>query len=176
MPKWLLWPLIAVAAVLALFAVAAIWGTFLPATHRATRSAFYARPAAEVWAAIADLPGQPAWRPDVKAVERLADRDGHQVWKELDSRGGGLAYETLESTPPSRLVRRIVDEGLPFGGTWTEVLAPEGTGTRLAITEEGVVRNVWFRFVARVVLGYTRTMDAYLIQLGKKFGEEVAPR
>lgn len=176
MPRWLLWPLAVLAGLALLVVVAAVWGAFLPATHRAARSARYVRPPAEVWAAIADYPGQPSWRPDVAAVERLPDRHGHEVWREQDAHGGGIPYETLESAPPARLVRRIVDAGMAFGGTWTMVLTPDGAGTRLAVTEDGVVRNVVFRFLVHVVFGTTRTMDTYLVNLGKKFGEEVAPQ
>ena len=175
MSKWLLWPLVALTVVVVLALLATAWGAILPANHRATRTATYAQPPAAVWAVIADLPGQSRWRPDVPKIERLADRNGHEVWWEGVGKSG-VPFETLESQPPTRLVRRIVDDGLPFGGTWTMVLTPEGAGTRLAITEDGVVRNPFFRFVSHVVLGTTRTMDIYLRNLGKHFGEEVTPR
>ena len=68
---------------------------------------------------------------------------------------------------------RIADDTLPFGGTWTYELAPEGAGTRLTITEDGVVRNVVFRFLSRWVFSHTATLEKYLRALGRKFGEEV---
>jgi len=176
MLKWLRWPLVALGIVLGLFLLATVIGYSMPASHRATRSARFSRAPEEVWVAIADIRGQPSWRREITRAERLPDRNGHEVWRESDASGSGVAFETLESVPPVRLVRRIVDDSLPFGGTWTMVLTPEGDGTRLAVTEEGVVRNAFFRFLVRVVIGYGATADAYLRALGTKFGEEVTPR
>ncbi len=175
MSKWLLWPLVVLTVLVLLALIVTGWGAALPKAHRATRSVLLAQPQASVWAVITDIPGQSLWRPDVPKIERRADRDGHEVWWE-GAGSSGVPFETLESVPPTRLVRRIVDDGLPFGGTWTMILTPEGAGTRLAITEEGEVRNPFFRFVSHVVLGETRSMDTYLRNLGKKFGEEVTPR
>jgi hypothetical protein len=45
----------------------------------------------------------------------------------------------------------------------------------LRITEDGEIRNPIFRFVARFFLGYTATMEAYLRDLGRRFGETVQP-
>ena len=47
-------------------------------------------------------------------------------------------------------------------------LASLPPGTRIAVG--------FFRFLVHVVFGDTRTMDTYLIHLGNRFGEEVAPR
>ena len=65
---------------------------------------------------------------------------------------------------------RIADDTLPFGGTWTFELAPEGTGTRLRITERGFVKPPPFRFIAKFFLGYTKTIEGYLGDLSQKTG------
>ena len=44
----------------------------------------------------------------------------------------------------------------------------------LRITENGEIRNVFFRFAARFFIGYTKTMEDYLNALGEKFGEKTA--
>jgi hypothetical protein len=74
-------------------------------------------------------------------------------------------------TPPRRLVARIAGDNLPFGGTWTFEITPEGDGAKLRITERGWVSNPIFRFVSRLVLGYTSNLEMYLRSLGRKFGE-----
>jgi hypothetical protein len=74
-------------------------------------------------------------------------------------------YEIVEAAPPRRLVTRVADPDLPYGGTWTFELAPEGSGTRLTITERGEVDNPIFRVLARFVFGHAATMDAYLDEL-----------
>ena len=76
-------------------------------------------------------------------------------------------YEIVEQAPPSRLVTRVAD-GLPYGGTWTFELAPEGGGTRLTITEHGEVYNPIFRVLARFVFGHAATMEAYLEDLAAR--------
>jgi hypothetical protein len=75
------------------------------------------------------------------------------------------AYEVVESTPPQRLVVRIADPDLPFGGTWTYELTSQGTGTGLVITERGEVYNPIVRFVARFVFSHIATIRKYLAAL-----------
>lgn len=74
-------------------------------------------------------------------------------------------YEIVEQVPPRRLVTRVADPDLPYGGTWTFELAPEAPGTRLTITERGQVHNPIFRVLARFVFGYAATMESYLDEL-----------
>ena len=42
------------------------------------------------------------------------------------------------------------------------MLEPTDAGTRVTITENGEIYNVFFRFMARFVFGYTATMDRVL--------------
>jgi hypothetical protein len=76
-----------------------------------------------------------------------------------------LGFEMNSSSPPTRLVTRITDEGIPFGGGWTFELAPARDGTSLTITERGSVYNPLFRFVSRFVMGHTKTIDEYAADL-----------
>jgi len=71
-----------------------------------------------------------------------------------------------------RLVVRIADPKLPFGGTWTYEITPAPEGSSLRIREDGEVYNPIFRFVSRFVVGYSGTIDAYLKSLGRKFSEQ----
>jgi hypothetical protein len=133
--------LAALGALLVLVVVAGtIVGRRLPVGHVASRSASFAQTPERIWAVIND----PAF---------------------MRSRGvGDVNTETVESVPPRRLVRRIVGER-DFGGTWTSELIPEGTGTRLVITENGEVYNAFFRFVSRYVIGHHRTIDSFIAAL-----------
>ena len=74
----------------------------------------------------------------------------------------------------SRLCVRIADKGLPFGGTWTFDIAPSADGgSELRVTEDGEIYNVFFRFMARFLFGYTASIETYLRDLGAKFGQPV---
>ena len=163
--KWILYAGIILAAIVMVIVVV---GAMLPKGHVATRSASYHRPPEDVWAVITD---DPRWRSDVQGYHPLQARNGHRTWKELDRRGSGITFEEIEAIPPQRLVVRIADEKLPFGGYWTYVIAPEPGGCTLTITENGEVYNPVFRFVSRFVIGHTATLDTYLNNLRRKFGE-----
>jgi len=168
------WILIALGAVVALAALVALIGWMLPQRHVAVRSARFRQPAQAVWDVVADPLAGASWRPGVRSVERLPDRDGRMVWKEVDRWGDGLTLE-LVSHEPRRRVVRIADPTLPFGGTWTYELHPESDGARLTITEDGEVRNPIFRFLSRFVFGHAGTLETYLVALGRRLGEDVVP-
>lgn len=122
---------------------AVLVGARLPVGHRVTRQAQFTAPVHRVWDAIVD----PA-----------------------DERRGGVAFEVVESVRPRRLVRKVVGERA-FGGTWTyDVVAREDVSV-LTITEDGEVYNPFFRFVSRYIIGHTRSMDSYVIELRRRIGE-----
>jgi uncharacterized protein YndB with AHSA1/START domain len=147
--------------VLALVVVVLVVGWLLPVKHKASRAATFAATPERVWQLITDIDSFPGWRGDVKAVTRLPDRDGHIVWVE-EGRNGRMKMEVDRSEPPRRLVTRIADPDLPFGGTWTYLISPAPNGTTLTITEDGEVYNPIFRFMSRFVFGHEATMAAYL--------------
>ena len=99
----------------------------------------------------------------------LPANEGRTRFREVGS-DGSIVYETDSVVPGKRLVNRIADPSLPFGGRWTYDLAPDGDGTRLTITENGEVYNPVFRFVSRFIMGHTRTIDQFLTDLQRKLG------
>lgn len=168
--KWL-W--IALAVLAGLVVIVAGIGALLPQKHVATRAARFHQPPDAIWAAITDIAAFPSWRPGVKSVERLPDRNGLPAWREVDNHGQAIPFEAIEWTPSQTLVTRIADPKLPFGGTWTYVVHTADGGSELRITENGEVYNPIFRFVSRFIFGYHGTIGAYLRALGRKFGETV---
>lgn len=148
--------------------LAAIVGLTLPRAHAVTREARLLAAPEVVWRAITDVDRYAEWRDDVSRVERLADPAGKPMWVEHGS-SGRLALTVDRVEPPRLLVVRIADPTLPFGGTWTYDISPVGEGSLLTITERGEIYNPLFRFVARFVLGYERTLASYLASLEKHF-------
>ena len=159
--------------VVAVLIVCAV-GYMLPKSHVASVSARYAAPPDSIWTSLTDVAAFPRWRPGLSRVELLPDENGQRGWRELDAHDA-VTYRVVESVPPRRLVARIADQNLPYGGSWTYELTPDGSGTRLTITENGEVYNPIFRFVSRFIMGYTSTMEGVLRALGTKHGEAVAP-
>jgi uncharacterized protein YndB with AHSA1/START domain len=169
--KWLVIP---VAIVLGIVLAAALIGAFLPKQHTVTREASYQQPPEAIWEAITDYRKFPEWRKMITRVEPLPPVNGKPSWREVDSHGNSIPYEVIEWTPPQRLVTRIADPKLPFGGTWTFEIIPLPAGATLRITENGELRNVIHRFMVRYAFGYRITLDAYLKALGQKFDENVS--
>jgi hypothetical protein len=158
------------ALVLAILAV----GAMLPQKHTATRSITVHRPVDEVWSVLSDHAKDPAWRPDVESVTRIADRNGHPVWEEKYKNGDIMHIETTAVESPKKMVRKIVDQSM-FGGVWTYEVTPAPDGkTTIKITEDGEVYNPAFRFIARFIIGNDSTLKTYLKNLAAKFGETAA--
>jgi uncharacterized protein YndB with AHSA1/START domain len=154
--------------------VISLIGWRLPPQHSATRSIVLHKTPDTVYAATRDFAATPKWRADVRAVTVTTGPDGRVRFRE-DGKHGSVNYELEEDAPGQRMVTRITDTDLGYSGKWTYVFTPEGSNTRVAITEDGVVSNVIFRFLSRYAFGHTATLDAYLKSLGQHFGEVVTP-
>ena len=158
------WVLLVVCVILAVVGLIALLGAQLPVQHVATRTVEFRESPQQVWDVIA---GPPTWRPEVTRYEVLSP-DPHRKWIEYGSAGQKMTYEIVESDAPHKLITRIADPHLPFGGTWTYSIAPAQSGATLTITENGEIYNPVFRFIARYVQGYTATIDNYLKALRAK--------
>jgi uncharacterized protein YndB with AHSA1/START domain len=162
--------LIAVGVLVALVLCVVLVGWALPKRHHVTVERAYVAAPAALFALISDVKAYPSWRTDVTRVEVLSAEGVHPRWRETTRSGGPITYVMEESVPDRKLVSRIADTNLPFGGAWTYELTPVGTnGTRLAITEDGDVYNPIFRFVSRFVMGHTATIERYLDDVEKRF-------
>jgi hypothetical protein len=167
--------LIVLATLLGLVVLVALVGWSLPVKHRASRQASFTASPDAVYAVISAPRDFPSWRSKVKSVEMLPDNEHHLSFREVGD-DGSILYVVDEAIPSRRLVTRIADRSLPFGGTWTYELTPAGTGTTLRITEDGEVYNVIFRIVSKFVFGHDATIDAYLRDLGRRLGQDVTIR
>lgn len=148
-------------------------GMTLPQNHTASRTTHLSAPPDTVWGLITDFNRYPEWRKDVTSVEKV-ESGGAPTWREV-SRGDRMTYEAVVWEAPTHLIANIADKGLPFGGSWDYRLAPEGSGTRITITENGEVYNPLFRFVSRYLMGHTATIDKYLKSLSARLGDTYDP-
>lgn len=169
------WIVITVAVLAILVGTIVLIGFALPEKHTAARTARYGASPEQVWTVITDVSAFPAWRTGVKSVESLPPVEGQPSWRELGS-DEAITYRVTTSTPPApgtpgRLVTRIADKTLPFGGEWEYEVSPDDTGSRLTITERGEVYNPIYRFMSRFVFGHTATIEEYLRALDARLGE-----
>lgn len=172
-------PLILIVAVLCAIlllggGVIVLVGFFLPLKHKSSRSIMLSRNPAAIYQVLRNFSAAPQWRPDVERVEILPDKDGRVRFREY-GKHKTVTYELVEDEPEKQLVTRIVDTDLGYAGLWRYNLRAEGSKTRLQITEDGEVSNLFYRFMSRFVFGHTATIDNYLVALGRRFHETVNP-
>ena len=172
MNTWLIIGGVIVALIVIAAATVLLIGSTLPANHTVSRSIILNRPAPEVYAVVRDFAASAEWRPGVKSVDVKTDENGVVRIRE-DGADGVINFELLEDVPGRRLVTRITDKDLGFGGSWTYDFVPQEGATLVTITENGEVTNIFFRFMSRYVFGHTATIDKYLAALSARFGESV---
>jgi hypothetical protein len=153
--KWLIYGGL---AVVILIAVVVAIGAALPKAHVASRKISVAASPNDVFALIA---GPSDWR----GLKYELLTESPLKWREGDE----ITYERVETIAPKRIVNRIADPKLPFGGGWIYEIEPSGNGTELTITENGEVYNPLFRFVSKFVMGHTATIEKYQRDLAAHF-------
>jgi uncharacterized protein YndB with AHSA1/START domain len=150
-----------------------IAGLLQPVKHSVTRSIRLRQKPEVVFALLEDSTNLPSWSSTVASVEPMPPQDGKPVagctlkWGHMQ-----MIMTQSECTPPSRLVIVMAKPGGAVLGTWTYQITPETDGCRVDLTEEGELKNPFFRLMARI-----RGLDANITQtlsdLAKKFGEDV---
>lgn len=170
---WWIWILVGV--VVGLPVVGSLVGMLLPRDHVARMAISLLSPPERVWALVSDVGGTARWRTDIVKVEMK--KGGGDTIRFVESSGRGeVTFEVESQNPPRRQVTRIVDEGQPFGGTWTWELEPQDGGTRLTLVEAGFIKPPLFRVLGKLFFKPTATMEAYLRALAKALDETATPQ
>ncbi len=147
-------------------------GRAQPERHRATISFTLPKSRAVVWAALTDYAAIPTWWPAVKSIRLETRANGEVIIWNTDAHGKEIGFRTKEEKAPTRLVREIVGDDLPFGGTWTYELADDGNTTRVTLTEDGFIKPALFRGIAKFFL----PLDATMRDFEKHFSIHVATK
>lgn len=147
-----------------------ITGMFISETYSVTVSQTYNAPVASVWYSITEVENFPEWRTGVERVEIISDSGDFLLWKEYYAGPEPLTFKATTRRDSTQFVATIVDEDLPFGGSWTYRLEQSGTGVRLSITEDGQIYSPIYRFISRFIMGYTGTIRQYMDDLKQKTG------
>ncbi|HMI56535.1 MAG TPA: SRPBCC family protein [Gemmatimonadaceae bacterium] len=159
---------IVVGLIVAVTAIVVIVGSTLPVKHTVTREATYRATQSQLFQLVRNVSDYPSWQQDVTKVEILPDVNGKPRVRETNG-GQAITYEIEEIVPGQRIVSRIADSNLPFGGSWTYELDPKGDATTLRITENGEVYNVIYRFVSAYLMGHSATIDKYLEAVSTRY-------
>ena len=169
------WILTALGVAALCIAAVYIAGISTARTHRASIEVTYAAAPDTVYSRIRDVARGAGWRTGLERVDVLSAAGQPMRWRETAD-WGTLTFEHVVDEPPRRIAARIVDDGQGFGGRWTYDLTPNGSGTRLVITEDGRIDDPLYRFVARWMMGYHASLETYARDLGRSLGEQVEPR
>lgn len=161
------WTIYATIAIIAAAGTVLVIGMSLPQGHRASRTVTLPAPPATVFGVLSDFEKHPQWRSGVRRVSVEGDTRAGALVRE-ESSDGTMPFRLEVFDPPRRMVMRIADPSLPFGGTWAFDLRPAAGRTELTITEDGEVYNPIFRFMARFVFGHHATIDQYLDDLTRR--------
>ena len=159
------WVLISVGIIALLIVVVLIIGKLLPKKHTATVEQKFTVEKSLLWNRIRNFDKHAEWRTSVSKTEVL----NPTKWKEFNKRGEKITFEIIEEVPSERLVSKIVDDDLPFGGEWVFEITESGTQTVLKITENGEVYNPIFRFIGYFFMDESATMKQYMSDLEKSF-------
>ena len=159
------WVFRSLGVVAALVLVVVTVGFLLPVKHTASRTASFPVPPEKLWQVLTTIPEFPSWRKNLQKVEVLPNSDGHTRWRETETNGDATTFEIVAADAPKKIVTRIADTDLAFGGSWTYEISPSASGSQLTITEDGEVYNPIFRFVSRFIMGHHATIAAYLENL-----------
>lgn len=154
--------------------IVVVVGKLLPAGHIAQRSIDLGTPRAQVWLLVSDPAGSARWRRNIREIKAESSVNGRVRYVEIGQHEE-VPYEIVLQDPPRKQVVRVIDDGMPYGGTWTWTLEEREGGTHLSITENGFVRNPVFRVMSRTVFRPTATIDTYLRDLAKELGEPALP-
>ncbi|MBS1708544.1 MAG: SRPBCC family protein [Armatimonadetes bacterium] len=163
-------PIIVCGAIVTAVLVVLAAGSMLPESHQASVNRRLAASPEAVWAALTDLEGQVHWRKDLQSIKVLGQDPVR--WVET-MKMGEVPMRIDRTEAPALLVTRIDSDDLPFGGTWTFNVAPDGQGSNVTITEDGFVKPPLFRFLSKYVFGHDKTLNGFADSLVSKFGEAV---
>lgn len=155
--------LLVLAVIVAMIAIVLIIGASLSKNHSASRSATFKKDRRAVYDVVRNVSAAPEWREDVQKVEVLDDKHFRE-----HSRMGVVTFEIVDDNPGRTFITRIADTNLGYSGSWTHQFEETPDGTRLTITENGEVMNVFFRFMSRFVFGHTASIDSYLKSLERR--------
>jgi uncharacterized protein YndB with AHSA1/START domain len=152
-------------AILAIVMLTGLVGMFLPATRTASAVREINAPPARVWRLLTDVAGQPAWRPNLSAVDVQDATPGRERWIERPKAGPAVRFQTEYQT---HLTDWVIAFSGPAEGRWTGKLELlPGDRTRIRVEESSTVKNPWARVLARVAFDPQAFIQTYLDQLSR---------
>ncbi len=157
------WLLISGGILVLLIIVVVVVGRLLPLKHSVTVSGRFQTGLDDLWKAIRDFNTYMEWRSSIRELN-VIDELG---WIEVDKRGHKITFGITEEHAGRKMVVKIMDKDLPFGGEWVYEVSEGNDAAALKITENGEIYNPVFRFVSWFFMDKTATLKRYMQDLQK---------
>jgi hypothetical protein len=155
------WIFIILGILVLIIAVIYAIGSLMAVNHVATVKCKLKTEADKVWLLITDYKEYTRWRSSVKELTV----DGTNQWTETNSHGDKVSYQLEVTDEKRKLITRILNKDLPYGGFWEFEIVTESDGCVVHITENGEVYNPLFRFMSKYVFGHEATLNKYMKDL-----------
>ncbi|MEM6931594.1 MAG: SRPBCC family protein, partial [Myxococcota bacterium] len=107
------------------------------------------------------------WRPQVDRVGRIDDdAQGRPVWRELDYEEDRFDFR-IDAVEPGRHVAIAIaaPDQIGIEGGWDYRIEPDGTGSRVSVTESRRIANPLWRGLFHLTRGSHATVDQELDML-----------
>ena len=159
--KWMLW---AVGAMAGVFLTIVLVGWTFPVAETTTNTITINRPPQNVWWILTDYNNASQWHPQFREAVMLSlPGDKPMRWRGTYTDGAVVNFEVVESDFPKRLVERIADNNLPFGGTWTVVIRTDDLRTSVVTVQARAENyNPFNRFVVHLFVNPSAEVDRIL--------------
>lgn len=170
--------LIKIGALLAALVLGAVFaaGLSLPEKRTSTRSAYYSSMVIHVWDSVKNMGDAASWNSMISKVETQSPTEnGNKVWRFYSKDGNIMDIAIVHMEDFQQIKTRIIGGSVPFKGEWVIDLLADPNGTRVTITERAEISNPFMRVLCLIMGDPHQAMDQYLIDLGKKLGQEVVP-
>jgi hypothetical protein len=115
----------------------------------------------QVLALICQVARYSKWRPGVEVSN--VSRDAAGVHFREAGPDGALSY--VQTSSGSTVTNTTTGRNLAFGRQWPLWVTAIPNGTAVRIREDGFIRPPLFRFLARYVFGYQRSLQRFSAQL-----------
>ncbi|MFM9841068.1 MAG: hypothetical protein ACKVOQ_22560 [Cyclobacteriaceae bacterium] len=156
------WIFISLGILIVLIAIVYLIGLLMNVKHEATIQCEFKKIGMdEILLVITDYKEYTSWRSGIK--ELTIDSVNH--WTEKNSHGDKVSYRLEMGDEKGKLITRILNKDLAYGGFWEFTITSIDDGCSIKIVENGEVYNPLFRFMAKYIFGHETTLKNYVNDL-----------
>jgi uncharacterized protein YndB with AHSA1/START domain len=164
---WILCGLLA--AVCLPIVVLVILGKGVPKDHVSSVSVLISATPEAVYDRVSDVPSHAKWAEGITSVHVLPDH-GNTRRHEIVMGRNRFEVDSIVTHRPLCFTMSVADKNDAFHGQWEYRLTPEGSGTRVVLTEHGVIKGSIPRAAVHYMFGYYVYLEKNLRALGRSFG------